>query len=351
MSFPRKGSLADQIASTLRIEITSKFKEGDKLPGMHELRKRFDVSINTIGAALDILASSGLVDKRRGSGVYVRKGGGRKRMAVVSELDLFDTRISPYWRVLASEVTAALKAAGQLTQLYIGHAEPGAPSDEPTCPHFWEDVAAGRIGGAVLIDLPETAAWAQRVKNSPVPMVGALTDYKVVTDSSSLMSAAVRHFVDAGCSRLGLISWHGEKQFRRIVAEAGAVTSEGWIRANLDPAIPGAGWEEFCDIWSAKEGRPDGLLILDDMLFVDAQLAIFELGVRVPDSLRLALVTSSNASPTLRMPITLFEVDPAKIAAEYVGLLMGRLGGRLNEPATVHMPFQRREFARPAIMK
>ena len=39
---------------------------------MHELRKRFDVSINTIGTALDILASAGLVDKRRGS-VSVRR--------------------------------------------------------------------------------------------------------------------------------------------------------------------------------------------------------------------------------------------------------------------------------------
>ena len=135
------------------------------------------------------------------------------------------------------------------------------------------------------------------------------------------------------------------------MAEAGAETSEAWIRTQLDPAIPGAGWEEFCDIWSAKEGRLDGLLILDDLLFVDAQLAIFELGVRVPDSLRLALATNSNASPNLRMPVTLFEVDPAKIAAEHVGLLLGRLGGRLNEPTTVHMPFQRREFVRPAIMK
>jgi DNA-binding LacI/PurR family transcriptional regulator len=272
-------------------------------------------------------------------------------MAVVSELDLFDPSISPYWRVLASEVTAALKAAGQLTQLYIGHAEPGAPSDEPTCPHFWEDVAAGRIGGAVLIDLPETPAWAQRVINSPVPMVGDLTGFQVVTDSCSIMSAAVRHFVDAGCRRLGLISWHGEKPFRRIVAEAGAVTSEAWIRTHLDPAIPGAGWEEFCDIWSSKEGRPDGLIFLDDVLYADAQLAIFEMGVRVPDTLRIALMSSRNACPNVRLPLTLYEFDPAKIAAEYVGLLLDRIEGRIHEPTDVHMPFQRRVVSQAALSK
>jgi len=351
MTKPKTGSLADQIASTLRFEIASNFKAGERLPGMHELRKRFDVSINTIGAALDILASAGLVDKRRGSGVYVREGGGRRRMAVVSELDLLDPRISPYWRVLASEVMASLKAAGQLTQLYVGHAEPGRPSDQPTCTHFWEDMEAGRLGGAVLLDLPLSPAWAKRVKNSPIPMVGALTGYSVVTDSGAVTSAAVRHLVAEGRRRLGLIAWHGDKHFRRVVAETGAVTSDAWIRSNLDPSIPGAGWEEFCDIWSAKEGRPDGLIFLDDVLYADAQLAIFEMGVRVPDTLRIALMSSRNASPNLRLPLTLFEFDPAKIAGEYVGLLLDRIEGRIHEPTEVHMPFQRRVVSQAALSK
>lgn len=41
-------------------------QQGNKLPGMHTLRQQFGVSINTIGAALDILAGEGLVEKRRG---------------------------------------------------------------------------------------------------------------------------------------------------------------------------------------------------------------------------------------------------------------------------------------------
>ncbi len=35
MTKPKTGSLADQIASTLRFEIASNFKAGERLPGMH----------------------------------------------------------------------------------------------------------------------------------------------------------------------------------------------------------------------------------------------------------------------------------------------------------------------------
>jgi len=140
----KSASRADQIATTLRQELTTDFKPGDKLPGMHELRHRFGVSINTIGTALDILASEGLLDKRRGSGVYVEERATRRRIGILSELDLFDPRIGPHWRSVAGAVKAGLEAAGHRPQFYVGNAEPGpGASDVPTCPRFWEDAAAG----------------------------------------------------------------------------------------------------------------------------------------------------------------------------------------------------------------
>jgi len=86
----KPSSLADRITTTLRLERATDFKPGDKLSGMHALRQRVGVSINTIGAALDILASEGLLDKRRGSGVYVSDRVGRLRIGILSQLDLFD---------------------------------------------------------------------------------------------------------------------------------------------------------------------------------------------------------------------------------------------------------------------
>jgi len=192
----------------------------------------------------------------------------------------------------------------------------------------------------VILDVPSTPAWQARVRKASIPSVGALTPYAVSVDFPSITRAAVARLAEQGCRRLGLIAWHGEAAFVAAVKSHGLTTCGAWVRTNIDPAVRGAGWEEFRDIWSAKAGCPDGLVILDDMLFADAQLAMLELGVRVPDALRLAVLTSRNASPSLRLPLTAFEIDPVEMAAAFVELLRQRMAGELNAPVTRKPPFR-----------
>ena len=337
---PDRTPLAKQVADLLRRELAER-TPGDRLPGMHDLRRRYDVSINTVGMALALLEQEGLVDRRNGNGVFVAERAARRRIGILSELDLFDPHIGPHWRVLAGAVKTGLEAAGHTPQLYVGNAEPGTgASDEPTCPRFWEDATAGRLDGAVILDVPSSDLWFGRFFDCPIPVVGPMTPYTVTQDFSAITSAAVARLAAQGCRRLGFISWHGEAAFVEAVKNHGLATCEAWVRADLDPAVRGAGWEEFRDIWSAKDGRPDGLVILDDMLFADAQLAMFELGVRVPQELRLAVLTSRNASPPMRLPLTAFEIDPAEMAAALVNLLRQRLAGELTAPVTRYTPFR-----------
>jgi len=336
---PDRTSLAAQVADLLRSEI-AKLDPGGRLPGMRQLRLRYQVSINTVGMALALLEQEGRVVRRTGSGVFVADRADVKRIGILSELDLFDPRIGPHWRSLAGAVKSGLEEAGHIAHLYVGNAEPGpGASDEPTCPRFWEDAAAGRLDGAVILDAPSTLAWHRRVQACPIPAVGAWTTYGASADRTGITRAAVARLAAQGCRRLGLIAWHGEAAFIEAVGMHGLTTCDDWIRTDRDPGIRGAGWEEFRDIWAARNGRPDGLVILDDMLFADAQLAMLELGVKVPETLRLAVLTSRHASPTLRLPLTAFEIDPADIAAEYVELLRQRMAGELNAPVTRNSPF------------
>jgi DNA-binding LacI/PurR family transcriptional regulator len=335
---PIRTPVAEQVAGLLKAEI-ARLKPGDRLPGMHELRRRYEVSINTVGMALALLQQEGVVVRRNGNGVFVADRAPR-RIGILSELDLFDSRISPQWRSLAGALKSSLEAAGHISQVYIGNAEPGpGASDEPTCPRFWEDAAAGRLDGAVIIDLPSNDAWYTRVRGCPIPVVGAMTPYTVTHDVAAITREAVARLAAQGCRRLGFIAWHGEAAFVEAVKNHGLTPCDAWVRADLDPASRGSGWEEFREIWSAPE-KPDGLVILDDMLFADAQLALFEMGVRVPEQVRLAVATSRNASPPTRVPLTAFESDPAELAAELVALLRQRLAGELTAPVTRYLPFR-----------
>lgn len=334
-------SLPKKIAEELRQELGCRFKAGHKLPGMHDLRRRFGVSINTIGAALDILAGEGLLQKRRGSGVYVAERAGRLRIGILSELNLLDSRIGYSFQATAEALRLQLKDQGMEPILYVGHAEPGAGvSDDPTCPGFWDDAKAGRLDGAVILNVPSTNEWFCRMASCPVPAVGTMTPFSFELDQSRMTDMAIRRLAAQGCRRIGLISWHGEKPFRKAVKVCGLQTCDDWIRSNHDPAVRGAGWDEFREIWAARVGRPDGLVILDDMLFADAQLAILELGVRIPQELQIVVQTNRNASPALRLPVTALEVDPAERAAALADMIVKRLNGELSAPTMRYASFR-----------
>ena len=69
-----------QVADILRREIAEGvFRDGDKLTTEEELRFRFRVSRQTVRQAIAQLEDDGLVDRRRGSGTYVRHGPRRRQ--------------------------------------------------------------------------------------------------------------------------------------------------------------------------------------------------------------------------------------------------------------------------------
>ena len=84
-----------QVADTLRREIADGiFRDGQTLMTEEELRMRFDVSRQTIRQAISLLEDDGLVDRRRGSGTYVRHGP-RRRQGIV-HVGVITTFITDY---------------------------------------------------------------------------------------------------------------------------------------------------------------------------------------------------------------------------------------------------------------
>lgn len=69
-----KQSLSDQLALRIREMIRGgRYAEGDRLPAIMEMARRFGVGHPTIREALKKLETMGIVEIRHGSGVYVRR--------------------------------------------------------------------------------------------------------------------------------------------------------------------------------------------------------------------------------------------------------------------------------------
>ena len=63
-----------QLAELLRQEISSgRLQPGDKIASEHELVAKFHIGRPTVRQATDLLVRTGLIERRRGSGTYVRR--------------------------------------------------------------------------------------------------------------------------------------------------------------------------------------------------------------------------------------------------------------------------------------
>ena len=85
-----------QVADILRKEIAEGiFRDGQTLMTEEELRQRFNVSRQTIRQAIALLEDDGLVDRRRGSGTYVRHGPRRRQQGTL-HVGVVTTYITDY---------------------------------------------------------------------------------------------------------------------------------------------------------------------------------------------------------------------------------------------------------------
>jgi DNA-binding transcriptional regulator YhcF (GntR family) len=80
--------LREQLVTQIRLGVLSgDLQAGKKLPSTRDMARRFRVHANTVSAAYRELHRMGLVEFRRGSGVYVRKLDGEERLAGSLKLD------------------------------------------------------------------------------------------------------------------------------------------------------------------------------------------------------------------------------------------------------------------------
>ena len=105
------------VADTLRKEIAKGlFRDGQTLMTEEELRLRFDVSRQTIRQAIALLEDDGLVDRRRGSGTYVRHGP-RHRQGTV-QVGVVATYITDYiFPSILQGIESELNKAGAVMSL------------------------------------------------------------------------------------------------------------------------------------------------------------------------------------------------------------------------------------------
>lgn len=155
---------SDRIRDRIRREILSgRIPPGRRLPTERQLADRYGVSLTTVNKVMAGLELEGLLERRRGTGTYVREELAGGALAIV--LGPPDSPPGPRFR--AALARAALDAAGHSArgmQTYFA----GGPDGVEESP-LARDAAAGRLCGALLLGV--SAAVAAEVDRIGVPFV------------------------------------------------------------------------------------------------------------------------------------------------------------------------------------
>jgi len=341
---PTSAPLHRQIYAILRREIAASAKPGDVLPSQNELAKRFKVSFLTVREALSVLDEDGVITRHRGRDTTVVDPHANQHLAVLIEQDIAHPSTSYFFRRVPQQVRRWFAQRQIRVRLYLGMAVPGEDNRElmlrgmSSSPELLEDLASGKVRGVVAVgDIrPELQAYLRELG---VPCVGQTpaVAHRAWLDVNKLARMGIDHLVAQGRNRIAFMSWGSPSEIIRYAREKGIDVKLDWLRCDVNPALPGAGWDEFREIWSSGRQRPDGLLVTDDVLFADALPAIIESGVRIPQELMIVSHCNRGSGFWAPFAVDRLEADPDEMAEALGGLMTSLLEDPAAAPASIRL--------------
>lgn len=338
-----------QIAQELRQGIGTQYKVGQLLASEAELADRFSVTLRTVRQALDELAEDGVVRRYHGRGTLVVDRLLTGEFAIVSHPESFGAEASPYWRMAISEIANALQLWNPQLRIKI-HLGQRSNTDFPATLDVLEQDILRRLRAVfTLMPLKDVGAALLEAGVPVVSLVpqnssGSQERYTVSFDYDSVHVRGFQHLKEAGCRTVGVLGAYSycvgkyqtlEQMIADQAAKAGLETRSEWsVILQQGYITERLGYEFFERFWAAPN-RPEGLLILDDVLCRGALQAMLMKGIDAPRDLKL--VTHANRHVTLPYPkpISRVEFDAGKQARGAVEMMVELL--QKQEPKEPHI--------------
>ncbi len=333
-----------------------------RLPTMQQLCEELQVSVVTLNRALSELEAQNVITRKHGVGIFVSSRLQQKTIGLVYDRDIFQPNTSPFASLLVEEARRRAAAGQESFSMFL--AVP-SPSGAPVHEDLVEAIRARRLHGVLFVgeQNPEAALWLQK---QDVPMAAlAYTDlapWRVKIDHAETVRLGVKTLAAQGCGRVALLipqgsglgRAEGEKSFPELDAFKNALKKAGipydsalvWRESELSAAIPAhpsesnqeQGFRALSELCGESTARPDGIVILDDMMARGALVALARLGIRPGQDIKIAthLNKGSTALHGYEDDLTLIEVDPAEIVAALFTMLETLMNGETPaEPVVI----------------
>jgi DNA-binding LacI/PurR family transcriptional regulator len=329
-----------QVYDALQREIQSgRFRAGDRLPSEAELEHTFSASRITVGRAVRDLQLAGWVERRAGSGSYVKARSLPDALSFGLLIpDLGETEVfGPICQGMMASPLARQHA------LVWGSLTNAAASKEDRAWHLCRQYIDRRVSGVFFAPLELTPGKdavnrkiADALDDAGIPLV--LLDRTVVP----YPDRGVHDLVGIDNRRAGYrITEHllrlGSRQIAFVAVENAAATVEARE----------AGYREALYAWSSPIRRelvhrlnpthvasvrammesthPDAIVCANDWTAARLMHAILELGYAVPDEVRLVGIDDMDYASLLPVPLTTLRQPTREIGAAAFAAMLDRV--------------------------
>lgn len=336
--------LYGKLAKLLREDIRKEYIPGTRLPSESSLASQYGVSVMTLREALSALAQEGLIERVHGKGNYVRDTAKNQHIAILNELDLSSTRgVSGFFMACIRKVAQQLEKEGYPFRFYFGHTPAGTtPPPRPTCPAFWEAYDRNSISGVIAITTWLNPEWTKLFDERMIPIVDSPAGTYSGELYDDMLRQGMEYLIGRGCQKIAVFRYaqlHSpsealadkERLRRRFPEFAPMIHDIYYCSFNEGPFSPET---VFSEIWAYPDLRPDGLVVLDDMIFMELMGAFSKLNVSVPDELKVVTHQNRGVNNFNFFPVACLVVDPDEIAEGMSSLMMERLRNFGTAPTT-----------------
>lgn len=334
-----RGSKYQRIYRTLQAAIASgEYKTGQRLPSESELVKKFGASRITVNRALRELQLLGTIERRAGSGSYVRAEVERSYTFGLFIPELGQTEIfepicqgmvaagNPHdhvliWgKTLASTETTEAEAKDVCRRLITNKVSGVffAPFEASACKDELNQAVVATLSAAeiptVLLDR-DVVDYPERSK------------YDVVgIDNRRAGFVVTRHLLNAGCRRIGFIgrphlapSCVARARGYEDAVTCSAVAPDSRFVERLDPA------DRSAVAGVMQRFRPDGIVCSNDRTAALLMKTLDQLGIAVPDEVRLVAFDDVKYASLVSVPLTTIHQPCAELGATAIQTMIQRI--------------------------
>jgi DNA-binding LacI/PurR family transcriptional regulator len=331
-----------QVYRSLEREIQDgRWKEGDRLPSEADLVRQFGASRITVGRAVRDLQRAGLVERRAGSGTYVRTKRGTAALSFGLLIpDLGETEIfEPICQGMMASPLAREHA------LVWGSQTGGGGSKEERAWELCRQYIDRRVSGVFFAPLELTPAKdevnlriARALDEARIPIV--LLDRTVVPypqrghhdlvgiDNRRAGYVITEHLLRLGARRIAFVGVGNAAAtvdarasgYREALAAWDVPYDRALVR-RIDPA----------DVAAVRglmdSARPEAIVCANDWTAARMMRTLLELGHAVPGDLRLVGIDDVEYASLLPVPLTTLRQPTRQIGAAALAAMLDRVAG------------------------